>query len=168
MRCNSPPPEMHVVMDQPGKTAQETGTQSAAVPARRWLRALAVGMALLVCSCGSGGTAPELNKISKPSLTERHIRNYLAAYAELQELKQKALRAGAPDQYTPEQNDATIQRHGISVHEFSFIGARIDNVLALLDREKTTPIPEAFKADCELVRRMRGEIEKVRKPVPFP
>lgn len=159
---------MRVVMDQPEENARKTGEQSAIMPARRWLRALAVGMALLMCSCGSGGTDPDVNKISKPNLTERDIRNYLGAYAELKQNKQKALRAGAPDQYAPEQNDATILRHGITVNEFTFISARIDNALALLDREKTTPIPEPYRSDCELVRRMRKEIEEVRKPVPFP
>ena len=51
-------------------------------------------MALLMCSCGSGGTDSDVNKISKPNLTERDIRNYLGTYAELKEDKQKALRAG--------------------------------------------------------------------------
>lgn len=159
---------MRVVMDQPKENARKRAKQSAAAPAGRWLRRLAVGMALLMCSCGSGGTDSDVNKISKPNLIERDIRNYLGAYAELKEDKQKALRAGAPDQYTQEQNDATILQHGITVNEFTFIGARIDNALALLDREKTTPIPEAYRSDCELVRRMREEIEEVRKPVPFP
>ena len=137
-------------------------------PAARWLRSLAVGVALLMCSCGSGGTEPAASKISSRPLAEQDIRNYLAAYSELKERKHKALRAGDPNLYSQEDNDAAILRHGITVNDFTFIGSRIDSALALLDREKTSPIPAAYRADCELVRRMRKEIEEARKPIPFP
>ncbi len=125
--------------------------------------ALAVGLG----ACGQGGQA-DVERVSKPSLTEEDIRKYLAAYRELQANKHKALSANAPDEYTQEQNEATMQRNGLTVSEFTFIGARIDNALALLRREHNTPIPDAYKADCELVRRMRREIDEVRKPIPYP
>lgn len=150
-------------MDQP-----ETRPQTTSAPSSRWLPALAVALALLLSACGSSQSDSELNRISKPNLTEQDIRNYLGAYKEIAEVKQKALRAKAPHEYTQEQMQVAFQQHHLTADEFTFIGARINNALALLDREKTTPIPEAYKADCELVRRLRAEIEEARKPVPFP
>jgi len=129
--------------------------------------AIVLTLALGLCACGRGGQS-DVEKVSKPALTEQDIRKYLAAYRDLQDNKQKALRANAPDEYAQEQNEATMQRNGLSVSEFTFIGARIDNAFALLLREHNTPIPEAYKADCELVRRMKKEIDDVRRPIPYP
>ena len=134
---------------------------------RRCFFALLLAAALGFSACGWGGRS-DVEKVSKPGLTEQDILKYLAAYRDLQDNKQKALRANAPDEYTQEQNEATMQRNGLSVSEFTFIDARIENAMALLRREHTTPIPEAYKADCELVRRMRKEIDDVRKPIPYP
>ena len=159
---------MHSVTDKSQIDMQETGARTAGGSPRKWLQALTVGLALVMSACGSGKSDSEINRVSKPNLNEQDIRKYLDTYKELKEHKQIALRAGNPALSTADLNDAIILRHGITVDEFTFLGARIDNSLALLDREQTTPIPQVYKADCGLVRRMRKEIEEVRKPIPFP
>lgn len=137
-------------------------------PVLRWVQALTYALAIVLGGCSSGKPDDELSQISKTSLSEQDIRKYLDTYVALKEHKQKTLQAGDTNLSTAELNNEIILRHGISLNEFTFFGARIDNALALLDREQTTPIPEAYRRDCELVRRMRKEIEEARKPVPFP